>query len=63
MAYIYIDDDGDECVKFENGKWDSFYGYRCENCGTYIKDPAEAMEHENKLPCNNDDSYKTIFWK
>ena len=64
MAYKYIDEDGDECVKFEHGKWDSFWGYHCPKCGTHIGDPEEAMYHENNLPCQNDpDDYKNLLWK
>ncbi len=64
MAYTYIDEDGDEAVKFEHGKWDSLMGYKCPECGTYIGDPEEAMYHENNLPCQDDpDGYKDVYWK
>lgn len=64
MAYLYIDKDGDEAVKFEKGKWDSFFGYQCPNCKTYIGNPIKAMNHENELPClNNPEEYRKLFWE
>jgi hypothetical protein len=63
MAYLYIDEDGDEVVKFEKGNWDSFFGYQCPNCGTYIGNPKKAMDHENELPCLHEpEEYKKLFW-
>lgn len=52
MAYIFIDKDGDEAIHFEHGKWDSFWGYYCPECKSYIGDPKKAMDHENELPCS-----------
>lgn len=64
MAYTYIDDDGDEYVKFEHGKWDSVFGYLCPECNTYIGDPRKAMDHENELPCkSNPEKYKSLFYE
>jgi hypothetical protein len=50
MAYKYIDADGDVCVHFERGKWDSFWGYLCPRCGIAIGDVSSAHDHENT--CN-----------
>jgi len=64
MAYIFIDEDGDEAVHFESGKWDSFMGYLCPKCNTYIGDPKKAMQHENELPCLKDpDKFSKMIWQ
>ena len=64
MAYIFIDKDGDEAIHFERGKWDSFWGYYCPECKSYIGNPQKAMEHENELPCqNNPDEWKNVVFE
>jgi hypothetical protein len=63
MAYLFIDKDGDEAVKFERGSWDSFYGYLCPECNAYIGDPMKAMDHENELPCQKDpEHWQKVFY-
>ena len=60
MAYLYTDRDGDEAVKFEQGKYDSWFGYYCADCGGYVLDPMGAMNHENERPnCKENRRKKT----
>ncbi len=65
MAYKFFDKDGDVAIKFEHGKWDSFWGYICAECGVAIGNPESAMVHENQectgeRPVNKDG--KRIMW-
>ena len=52
MAYKFMRD-GEEIIKFENGTWDSFWGYTCRNCGRAFGDTNSAYEHDNLQPCHD----------
>jgi hypothetical protein len=64
MAIKYMRD-GEERIRFEHGKWDSFWGYTCDKCGIAIGDTEGAYEHEKT--CNGeretDAQGRRIMWK
>ena len=41
-------------VKFEHGKWDTFFGYQCEQCYLIIPYRIPAIEHDDTVSENND---------
>jgi len=49
MAYKF-QRDGETIIRFEKGKWDSFWGYQCPECKWLYGDPSAAHDHENEIP-------------
>ena len=39
-------------VRFEYGKWDSFWGYQCSQCGTICPFVQGAIHHEEDIENN-----------
>jgi len=52
MAYKFYRD-GEQIIHFENGTWDSFWGYTCRNCGRAFGDTDSAFEHDSEQPCQD----------
>lgn len=51
MAYKF-QRNGETIIKFERGKWDSFWGYQCQTCWKIFTDPGDAHDHENAQDCS-----------
>lgn len=52
MAYKFYRD-GEYIIHFENGTWDSFWGYTCRNCHRSFGDTESAFEHDCEQPCQD----------
>jgi hypothetical protein len=52
MAYRYIDNDGEEAIKFEYGKWNNLLGYECPQCHCFCPFPEGGEKHDNDAKNN-----------
>jgi hypothetical protein len=53
MAYKFMRD-GEVIIHFENGVWDSLWGYTSRNCGKGFGDTQSAYEHDCNQPCKDE---------
>ena len=62
MAHRFVNEYGEKRIRFENGLWDSVWGYTCRKCGGGFGDIDSAEKHDTEQPCQ-EKGYKRVLWQ